>query len=123
MKLETATPILFVRDMARAAAFYRDKLGFKIDFLHGEPPFYGSVSRDGVRLHLRFVHAPVFDPAAQDRGESLVMAFVGVDDVHTLFAEFAQRGVEFAQALTKQSWGGADFHVRDPDGNAIAFAG
>lgn len=123
MKLESATPVLFVRDVVRAAAFYRDRLGFAIDFLHGEPPFYGSVSRDGARLHLRFVHAPVFDPAARDREESLAMAFIPVDDIHAAFAEFEQRGAEFAQRLTKQPWGGTDFHVRDPEGNTVAFAG
>jgi uncharacterized glyoxalase superfamily protein PhnB len=38
-----------------------------------------------------------------------------------LFAEFKERGVEFAQMPIKQSWGGTDFHVRDPDGNVIYF--
>jgi uncharacterized glyoxalase superfamily protein PhnB len=35
--------------------------------------------------------------------------------------EFKARGVEFAQTLTKQAWGGTDFQVRDPDGNVISF--
>jgi catechol 2,3-dioxygenase-like lactoylglutathione lyase family enzyme len=122
MMLQTAIPILFVRDVVRSAAFYCDKLGFAADFLHGEPPFYGSVSRDSARLHLRFVHDPVFDPAARDREESLVMVFIRVDDIHALAAEFEQRGVEFAQKPTKQPWGGTDFHIRDPDGNTVAFA-
>ncbi len=34
---------------------FRDKLGFSIEFLHGNPAFYGGVSRNGVTLHLRFV--------------------------------------------------------------------
>jgi uncharacterized glyoxalase superfamily protein PhnB len=42
--------------------------------------------------------------------------------VHALFEEFKARNVEFAQKLTKQAWGGTDFHVRDPDGNVICFA-
>ncbi len=33
--LAGAVPILFVRDVAAAAAFYEEKLGFQIDFLHG----------------------------------------------------------------------------------------
>ena len=43
-RLEHVIPILFGRDVARAAAFYVDKLGFTRDFLHGNPPFYGAVS-------------------------------------------------------------------------------
>jgi catechol 2,3-dioxygenase-like lactoylglutathione lyase family enzyme len=58
--LAGAVPILFVRDVAAAAAFYEGNLGFHIDFLHGEPPFYGSVSRDRACLHLRFVHQANF---------------------------------------------------------------
>ena len=120
--LKSATPILFVRDVMESARFYRDKLGFAVDFLHGTPPFYGAVSRGGACLHLRFVHAPVFAAAAA-REESLIVATIEVDDVQSLFAEFAGRGVEFAQTPVRQGWGGTDFHVRDPDGNAVSFVG
>jgi uncharacterized glyoxalase superfamily protein PhnB len=118
--LKSATPILFVRNVTASAAFFRDKLGFTIDFLHGEPPFYGSMSRDGACLHLRFVHEPVFNDVAA-REESLIVATIEVDDVRALFAEFEARSVPFAQQLVKQEWGGTDFQVRDPDGNAFSF--
>jgi hypothetical protein len=65
-------PILFVRDVTKAMAFYVDRLGFEIDFLHGNPPFYGSVSRDRSCLHLRFVHEPNFAELAA-REKSLRM--------------------------------------------------
>ena len=58
--LKPAIPILFVRDVPASAAFFRDKLGFGIDFLHGDPPFYGAVSRGAACLHLRCVRAPNF---------------------------------------------------------------
>jgi hypothetical protein len=48
-----------VTNVQTSAAFFRDKLGFVIHFLHGHPPFYGSVSRGAACLHLRFVHEPV----------------------------------------------------------------
>jgi hypothetical protein len=95
---------------------------FENRFLHGEPPFYGSLSRDSARLYVRFVHAPVFDMMARDREESLAMVFIRVGDIHALAGEFEQHAVEFAQKLTKQPWGGTDFHICDPDGNIIAFA-
>ena len=118
--LKHAFPILLVQDVKASAAFFQQKLGFEIDFLHGLPPFYGSVSRDGVRLHIRFVHQPVFAQIAVLE-ESLICAFVEVSNVRALFEEFKARNVEFAQKLKKQAWGGTDFVVRDPDGNAILF--
>jgi uncharacterized glyoxalase superfamily protein PhnB len=118
--LKKVTPILFVKDVTASATFFQQKLGFEIDFLHGLPPFYGAVSRDGVCLHLRFVHQPLFaQMAAQEK--SLILASIEVSNVHTLFEEFKAQGTEFAQTLTKQAWGGTDFHVRDLDGNVISF--
>ena len=118
--LKTATPILFVSDVTASAQWFRDRLGFETDFLYGSPPFYGAVSRDGVCLHLRFVHQPNFAEIAA-REESLILATIEVDDVQALFEDFSARGVEFAQPLTKQAWGGTDFHVRDSDGNVFSF--
>ena len=118
--LKFAVPILLVRNVEASAAFFREKLGFQIDFLHGSPPFYGAVSRDGVCLHLRFVHQPFFAEAAIHE-KSLLAASIQVTNVQALFEEFKTRGVEFAQKLKKQAWGGIDFIVRDPDGNSINF--
>jgi catechol 2,3-dioxygenase-like lactoylglutathione lyase family enzyme len=118
--LAGAVPILFVRDVAAAAAFYEVKLGFHIDFLHGKPPFYGSVSRDAVCLHLRFVHQTNFAELAA-REPALILAAIEVRNVKALFQEYETRGVDFAQRLVRQAWGGLDFHVRDPDGNVISF--
>jgi uncharacterized glyoxalase superfamily protein PhnB len=115
-----AVPILFVRNVEAAAAFYEGKLAFQIDFLHGEPPFYGSVSRDRACLHLRFVHQTNFAELAA-REDSLILATIEVANVKALFQEYEARNVDFAQRLVRQAWGGLDFHVRDPDGNVISF--
>ena len=118
--LKSATPIFFVSDVPRTAAFFRDKLGFAVDFLHGEPPFYGSVSRGEACLHLRLVHQTWFAERSSSE-ESLILATIEVSDVKALYAELADRGADFVQPLTHQSWGGTDFQVRDPDGNAFSF--
>ncbi len=118
--LNVAVPILLVSNVTASANFFHQKLGFQIDFLYGEPPFYGSVSRDKARLHLRFVHELFFAEAAAHE-ESLILVSIEVSDVHALFKEFDDKGVEFAQPLVQQEWGGTDFHVRDPDGNIFSF--
>lgn len=118
----SSTPVLHVADVNISAAFYRDQLGFRIDFLHGSPPFYGAVSRDGARLHLKLVHESVFDVDAARR-EGLIMAYIDAPSVREVYSEYRETSVEIVQKLTKQAWGGTDFIVRDPDGNGIAFVG
>jgi catechol 2,3-dioxygenase-like lactoylglutathione lyase family enzyme len=121
--LKGAFPVVFVSNVEASAAFFRDKLGFAIDFLHGHPPFYASVSRDAACLHLRFVHAPVITPQVREREEGLLSAFLEVDNIQGLFAEYKAAGVEFAHPLRKEPWGASAFIVLDPDGNGICFAG
>jgi uncharacterized glyoxalase superfamily protein PhnB len=114
-------PILFVRDVTRAAGFYTERLGFHVDFLHGRPPFYASVSRDHACIHLRFVHAETPFAALAAKEKSLILASIEVRNVKALFETYEKSGVEFAQRLVRQAWGGLDFHVRDLDGNVISF--
>lgn len=118
--LKGAIPILFVSNVTATAGFFRDKLGFDVDFLHGEPPFYGSVSRDGARLHLRFVHEPAFAPGIVER-EQLLAAYLDVKDAKALFAEYVEAGVPMHGRLKKEPWGGPGFTILDPDGNRIYF--
>jgi catechol 2,3-dioxygenase-like lactoylglutathione lyase family enzyme len=121
--LKTALPMVFVSNVQASAEYFRDKLGFKVDFLHGNPAFYGSVSRDGARLHLRFVHEPVITPAVREREGGLLSALLEVDNIKSLFGEYKAAGVNFAHPLRKEPWGASTFIILDPDGNGICFAG
>jgi catechol 2,3-dioxygenase-like lactoylglutathione lyase family enzyme len=119
--IKAAIPMLFVSDVARSAEFFRDKLGFTVDFLHGHPAFYGAVSRDGATLHLRFVHEPVIAPEQREK-EQLLAAFIVVENVKALFEEYKKGGVASASPLRKEPWGGPTFTVEDLDGNRICFS-
>jgi catechol 2,3-dioxygenase-like lactoylglutathione lyase family enzyme len=101
--------------------FFRDKLGFKVDFLHGHPAFYGGVSRDGATLHLRFVHEPVITQELRQK-EELLAAFVRVENIKALFEEYKLKGAPLVGTLHKEAWGGPTFKVQDPDGNWICFS-
>jgi catechol 2,3-dioxygenase-like lactoylglutathione lyase family enzyme len=123
--LIAAEPQLFVADVAASCAFFTGKLGFAIAFVHGNPPFYGQVVRDGARLNLRCVEAPVIDGPRRDR-ESLLSAAMTVgtaDDIRRLFAEFESNGVAFHEPFKRQPWGSLNFIVKDLDGNLLLFAG
>ena len=120
--LTAAEPQLYVRDIAVATAFYVQQLGFSVAFIYGEPPYYAQVFRDGARLNLRWVEAPVIDRLRRDT-EQLLAATITADDVKPLFLEYQEAKVDFAETLKSQPWGARTFIVRDPDGNLILFAG
>ena len=69
---------LFVSDIKASCDFFRQKLGFSIVFVYGEPPFYAQVKRDRGLLNLKHMDAPVIDPALRDR-ESLLSEDMGLD--------------------------------------------
>jgi hypothetical protein len=99
--LKGALPVVFVSNVQTSAAFFRDRLGFAIDFLHGHPPFYASVSRGAARLHLRFVQEPVIAPGVREREEGLLSAlrrlnaspfYVQLASLHSLEYATCDRG-------------------------------
>lgn len=116
-------PQLFVIDFQRSLAFFTEKLGFKVSYTYGDPPFYGEVVRDGARLNLRCVSRPVLDHSV---GGDLLSAAILVSNAKQLFIEFQEQGVEFHQTLQREPWHGqgqGGFIVADPDGNLINFGG
>jgi catechol 2,3-dioxygenase-like lactoylglutathione lyase family enzyme len=123
--LSSTAAQLFVSDINTSCDFFITKLGFSIEFLYGDPPYYGEVRRDNARLALRLVCEPVF-VADIRRREHLLSASITVDtaaEIKELFVEFQASGVHFHQTLKKQPWGARNFTVQDPDRNLIQFAG
>ncbi len=118
-----AEPQLFVSDIEAACRFYVEKLGFRVAFSYGEPPFYAQVFRDGARLNLRWVSGPVFDAGFRAREGDALAATLTLDDAKSLFLEFQEAGVAFRQSLKAEPWGARAFIVEDPDGNLLCFAG
>lgn len=116
---------LHVRDLNAAVHFFTAKLGFGIDFIYGDPPFYGQVTRDQAHLILRFMDESFFAEDIRLR-EGLLSASITVataDEIKQLFLAFQSADVPFAQPLRSEPWGAKTFIVQDPDGNLILFAG
>jgi len=116
---------LFVADIQASCDFYAEKLGFRVAFVYGDPPFYGQIARDGALLNLRMVCEPVFAGDIRER-EGLLSATITVasaDEIKQLFLSYQAAGVRFQQTLKKEPWGARTFVVQDPDGNYILFAG
>lgn len=119
--LVLAEPQLFVSDVLAACDFYTRKLGFEVRFVHGEPPFYGQVVRDGARLNLRHVDDPVIDNELRKR-EDLLSATIILKNIQPLFLEYQKNEVAFHQTPRSEPWGARTFIIADPDGNLICFS-
>jgi catechol 2,3-dioxygenase-like lactoylglutathione lyase family enzyme len=121
----SAEPQLFVSDIQKSCAFFREKLGFSLVFSYGQPPYYAQVGRDAARLNLRCVARPVIEAAVRDQEEllSVSMTVATAGEIKLLFLEFQAAGVAFHQTLKRQPWGARNFVVQDPDGNLLLFAG
>lgn len=124
-RLNGAEPQLFVAAVQASCAFYAEKLGFAVAFVYGDPPFYGQVVRDGARLNLRQVDAPILDHArcAKEDLLSATLTLGSVAGIKALFAAYRSAEVPFHQTLRLEPWGARTFIVKDPDGNLLLFAG
>jgi catechol 2,3-dioxygenase-like lactoylglutathione lyase family enzyme len=113
--LQYVAPVLRVADLARSLGFYRDKLGFDVEWCYEN--FYACVARDGCRIHLRCAAATPRDQAAFERAEHLDACMV-VRDAGVLAGEFG--GLEFTVPLRAMPYG-KEFYIRDPDGYILGF--
>lgn len=113
-------PQFFTTDLDRTLAYYRDKLGFEIQFQYGEPAFYAGVIRDGRSIFFRRVERPLPTSPEKD-DEEYLDAYLTVKGIDALYAEYQTRGVTFAREIGSMPWSFREFVVRDEDGRLLCF--
>jgi len=119
-RITDATPVLLVRDVVKAAAYYTDKLGFKSARFWGDPPTFTIMWRDGVALMLNQVGAgDQFRPNGAYDGRFSV--YVDVTDADALHAEFQTKDADIVCAPEDQPYMMRGFQVRDLDGHLLGF--
>ena len=112
-------PQFLVDDLDRAVAYYRDRLGFELDFTYES--FYAGVSRDGCAIHLKHAAKTAGDRAHRKQNEHLD-AYIAVAGIRGLFSELQTRGADVIKPLEERPWGCLDFYVTDPDGYILCFS-
>ena len=110
-----SVPILPVRDARASVDYYRQKLGFDLDWEYESesgPPRFVSVSRGDVTLFL-----------SEHPGEGApnTLVYVYVDDVDALYRELDKGGARVEAAPKLTPWGTKEMLVRDPDGHTLRF--
>ena len=112
-------PQFLVDDLDRAIAYYRDRLGFQLDFTYES--VYAGVSRDGFAIHLKCATKAPADRAHRKQNEHLD-AYIAVSGIRDLFTELQTRGADVIRPLEERPWACLDFYVEDPDGYILCFS-
>jgi uncharacterized glyoxalase superfamily protein PhnB len=121
-------PMLYVRDVPRSVAFYRDVLGFEFEgWWDEEARTYASEPAPGhagdfaelqagnLVLHLHRAG----DDQKLDAGSSIL--HLKVKDADAYYEQVTGRGGRF-DPPRNQVWGWRQFYVRDPDGHRWSFS-
>jgi predicted enzyme related to lactoylglutathione lyase len=107
--LRQVLPELPLDDVARGVAYYRDVLGFKINYA-GDG--IGVMDRDSVTLVLI---------ARTERHKGIGSCYVYIRDADALHAELVATGANVLDQPISMPWGLRQFHVADLEGNRITF--
>lgn len=108
-RFESAVPILNVKNVPDAIAYYLDKLGFAKEWDWGSPPTFACVYRDNVRIFL----------CQGAQGQSGTWMSIFVHDVDALFEDYQRRGATIRQPPTNFPWGVREMNVEDLDGHRL----
>lgn len=116
-RLVNSRCVLAVRDLTASTRFYSEVLGFTRDFGDGSDG-WSFLSRDAFRVMLG--ECTDATPAGE-LGDHSWYAYVTVDGVDGLHAEFAGRGADILSPPTTKPWGLREFSLRTPDGHRLVF--
>lgn len=105
---------LFVRDLERAVAFYRNVLGLRVEMI---PAANMASVRASEQLSVDLDHRP----DTPDGEKPVILGFL-VKSADETFAALKAKGVRLEKEPQDQFWGVRNFYFRDPDGYTIECA-
>lgn len=110
---------LFVRDLAKCTAFYRDTLGLEVQ---ESTPDSASFHMENVYFFLLDVSSAVHMISEEalglkSEGEHRMLLAAGVEDVDVAYDALKAKGVTFLRPPTNQAWGLRTAYFADPEGN------
>ena len=109
-----AFPILAVRNLEEAIAYYRDRLGFSVAWVWGTPPVRAGVALHDVEIQL--------DASGSGSPDGPSVVYCHMRGVSEYYDHCRDSGATILFELEDRPLGARDFRVVDPSGNRIGFA-
>jgi lactoylglutathione lyase len=112
--------ILYVDDVDRSVAFYRDLLGLPFKFAQAG---YAEFATEGTRFALyERARLPELIGRAAAGGDPAVEILFLVPDVDAEAERLRQAGGEILSGPVDRAWGHRTLHLLDPDGHVVELA-
>lgn len=108
MELNQPVPELPVADVEKAQRYYRDVLGFKIEWIYPNKEI-GAVSNGETAIFFR-KRTNSFEPAVH---------WIFADDVDTTYEKLVEAGADIVDDIENKPWGLRQFTIKDQDGNVF----
>ena len=110
MDLDSA--ILYSHDITKIIPFYRDTLGFKLEY---EQPgkFVSFIFQGGGRLGVKTTSEEREKPGHQT-------VFISDSQIEATYQKIKDIGLKLYTEITEKPWG-KEFSLLDPDGNKVLF--
>jgi len=129
MQLRLGSVPVFVSDVERSLAFYRDTLGFEVtmDMPFGPDWRWVTVAQGPGQTELILFHPSKAVLGSQATAvEQRIGTWTGIvlltDDIQASYQAMIELGVEVAGPPRQQPWGGWETSFSDPDGNRFHLA-
>lgn len=121
--LTSVAPFFIVRDVLPSIEYYRERLGFELEFLGPEgDPYFAIVTRDRVSIFMKAITPEVLPiPNHTRHGWARWDAYVHTPDPDALAAELESRGATFHTPLCDNDDGLRGFEIEDLDGYVLYF--
>ncbi|HEX6509621.1 MAG TPA: VOC family protein [Chloroflexota bacterium] len=116
--------VLFVADLNRTKAFYRDTLGLPLKFEDQESAFFELEATSLLLLSVAGAQDLLSSEAVavqpSSGASSQLVSFV--EDVDAVYRDLVAQGVEFIREPIDRPWGLRTAHFKDPDGHLWELA-
>ncbi|MCI4372621.1 MAG: VOC family protein [Thermoplasmata archaeon] len=115
--------VLPVRDLEKCAAFYRDTLGFAVNFQDAESAFFSIDGKKGGLvlglITVANVAELISEAQVRPKEDTIHRTFyaVFVEDVDREYEALRAKGVHFVKPPTTHPWGQRIAYFEDPEGN------
>lgn len=107
--------VLAVKDLARSADYYINKLGFQTTWSGDGWHF---LRRDSCRVMLGEC---ADDRSAFETRNHSYFAYMEMENIDAIFKEYQSRDIELLSDLSDKPWGQREFSIRTIDGHRIMF--